>query len=676
MRSTWLVVLALVAGCDGIDLGEIVPSHAARTRILPEPPGAHCPHGGQAVHSGLDLDDDGVLDDGEVTTTEYACTTVLAYSQQEPEGTHCEHGGRAVRTGPDTDADGQLDDGEVTATEYVCATAVPDVLVRTRQVPPGEKCPNGGQVSHAGRDVDGNGLLDDVEISREVYGCMEPAPVLARVLALAQPPPGCRQPGAILEAGVDMDEDGVFDDREARTSLRMCLAPEAVLLRQWPEPAGVRCPTGGTLVGAGLDLNEDAQLSPTEVVVAAYVCQPTATYEGTYLVRDAADLAALQVISHIRGGLDITDSDLTQVELPGLVSVEGSLNIARNPSLSRLNLPGLRSVSEAVVVAYNDNLEVLTLGPPGPIPEHEVRIGTDLTLDTNARLTTLLGLSAVLPRQSVKVARNALLKGGPGPRYLVELSGNLDIEENPRLESLSAFGDLEKVGGRVNIYTNAALTSLAGLGHLKTVASDFIIIGNDALLSVAALSVLERIGGRFEVTGNNSMRTLELPALVRAGNIAIHWNYQLETVGPMPALESVDSIFTIKNHGKLVGVSGMPGLIHIGGGLSLGENALLADLSGFSKLRHLPNLWLMNNSALTSLAALGGLREVGTLFVQDHPQLVRLDLDWLAQVTKSFHVTDNPKLPGCLATSLATAVYTGPAEEREIVRNADTACGP
>jgi hypothetical protein len=676
MRSTWLVVLALVAGCDGIDLGELVPSHAARTRVTPEPPGAHCPHGGQAVHSGLDLDDDGVLDDGEVTTTEYACTTVLMYSQPEPEGIHCEHGGRAVRTGPDTDANGQLDDGEVTATEYVCATAVPDVLVRTRQVPPGEKCPNGGQVSHAGRDVDGNGLLDDGEISREVYGCMEPAPVLARVLPLAQPPPGCRQPGALLEAGVDVDEDGVFDDGEARTSLHMCLAPEAVLLLLRPEPAGVRCPTGGTSVGAGLDLTGDAKLSPNEVLVTAYVCQPTATYEGTYQVRDAADLAALQAISHIRGGLDITDSDLTQVELPGLVSVEGSLNIARNPSLSLLKLLGLRSVSEAVVVAYNDNLEVLVLGPPGPIPEHALRIGTDLTLDTNARLTTLFGLSAAVPRQTVKVAHNALLGGGGELRHLVELSGDLDIQENPRMEVLSAFANLERVGGRINIYNNAALSSFAGMEHLKTVVSDFIIIDNDALLSVAALSFLERIGGRFEVTDNNSMRTLGLPALVHAGYITIHGNYQLETVGPMPSLESVDSIFAINSHDKLVGVSGMPRLIQLGVGLSLGDNALLADLSGFSKLRHVPNLWLMHNSALTSLAGLGGLREVDTLFVQDHPQLVRLDLDWLAQVTQSFHVTDNPKLPGCLATSLATSVYTGPASELEIVRNADTACGP
>ncbi|WP_163994660.1 DUF7151 family protein [Pyxidicoccus caerfyrddinensis] len=676
MRSTWLVVLALVAGCDGIDLGEIVPSHAARTRITPEPPGAHCPQGGQTVHSGLDLDDDGVLDDGEVTATEYACTTVLAYSQQEPEGLHCEHGGRAVRTGPDTDADGQLDDGEVTATEYVCATAIPDVLVRTRQVPPGEKCPNGGQVSHAGRDVDGNGLLDDVEISREVYGCMEPAPVLARVLALAQPPPGCEQTGALLEAGVDVDEDGVFDDAEARTSVRMCMAPEAVLLLLRPEPAGTRCPTGGTSVGAGLDLTGDAKLSANEVLVTAYVCQPTATYEGTYQVRDAADLAALQAISHIRGGLDINGTDLSQVVLPGLVSVEGSLSISGNPALTRVELMGLRSVSEAVVITSNDSLDVLTLGPPGPIPEHVLRIGTDLKLELNAQLGTLFGLSAVSPRRDLKVSRNTRLAGGPALPYVQELSGSFTFQENSAMKSLLTFGNLQKVEGDVSIYNNWTLSSLAGLEQLKTVGGHFRIEANDALESVAALSKLERVVGSLQVASNRSLRVLELSRLEHAGYMSVEGNYGLETVGPMPLLESVDTMLTLTFNPKLVEVSGAPSLRNVGNVLNLADNPLLTDLSGFSQLVSLRYLWVVRNGALTSLTQLRALRELNGLVVQENPELVRLDLDGLVQVSGHFNVTDNPKLPGCLATSLATGVYTGPATEFAIERNADTACGP
>jgi hypothetical protein len=42
-------------------------------RSDPEPPGAHCPNGGTAVHVGLDLDRNGVLEDSEITSTTYVC---------------------------------------------------------------------------------------------------------------------------------------------------------------------------------------------------------------------------------------------------------------------------------------------------------------------------------------------------------------------------------------------------------------------------------------------------------------------------------------------------------------------------------------------------------------------------------------------------------------------------
>lgn len=674
MRSTLLVALALVMGCDGVRLDQLSPQHAARTRIVPEPPGEHCPHGGQAVHSGLDLDDDGVLGDTEVTSTEYACTTVLVSSQPEPAGTHCEHGGQAVRTGPDLDADGQLDAAEVMATEYVCATAVADVLVRTRQVPPGEKCPRGGQVSHAGRDVDGDGLLDDPEITREVYGCTEPAPVLTRVLVVPWEAFDCEPSGSRIEAGLDVDEDGVFDDAEVRASLILCVESEQVRVRQQPEPAGARCPAGGIAVQAGRDMNGDGQLSHNEALATTYVCQPTATFEGTYEVRDAADLVALQSISHIRGGLDIAGTGLTAVEVPGLVSVEGSLSIRQNPSLTSLKLQGLRSVGENVIIAHNERLAVLVLGAAGPLPEHELRIN-ELSVDTNARLQTLFGLSSVVPRRSITLRDNAQLTGGQLLPYVRELSDYLNVSENPSMESLP-FGNLETVGGHVSLYGNGALGSLAGLEKLRRIGGGLYILDNDTLTSLVALSGVEHIGSDLFVGSNDSLRALELASLTHAGHIRVESNLALETVGPMPVLESVDGLFSLTLHPTLVGVTGFPRLVSVGEGLNVADNALLTDLSAFSRLLRLKYLWAQRNGALTSLKHLRALREVGGLFVEENTELARLELDGLAQVSLNFRVTDNPKLPGCLATSLAAGVYTGPAGERVIERNAGTACVP
>jgi hypothetical protein len=47
--------------------------HDVLIAITAEPPGAHCVVGGQRVDTGLDLDDDGVLDASEITSTAYLC---------------------------------------------------------------------------------------------------------------------------------------------------------------------------------------------------------------------------------------------------------------------------------------------------------------------------------------------------------------------------------------------------------------------------------------------------------------------------------------------------------------------------------------------------------------------------------------------------------------------------
>ena len=670
--TTWMAVLALAAGCDGIELERLVKQHPARTRVVPEPPGLHCPHGGQAVLSGLDLDDDGVLDDGEVTATEYACTTALVRSQPEAAGANCAHGGQGVRTGPDLDGDGLLDDEEVTATEYVCATAVPDVLVRTRQVPPGERCPNGGQVSHAGRDQDGDGLLGDAEITREVYGCMEPAPVLTRVRLLTRAPFVCQDTSSIIEAAVDMDHDGVFDDGESRASVRVCVTPSLVQVRQRPEPAGRRCTVGGTTVEAGRDVNGNGELDSDEVLGTTYVCHPTATHDGTYVAHDATDLVALEAISHIRGDLILLNTELATVVLPGLASVEGSLRIADNPLLTRVELVGLRSVGDSLILNNNERLELLAIGPPGPVPEHPVRVAADLLLEANPRLKTLFGLVAVAPSRGFTVMNNALLESSDRFMYVEELSGNLSIWGNPTLRELP-FSGLRVVGDTVQLFDNDSLQSLEGLSSLMRVGRDFVLLDNDALPGSAGLWSLQEIGGSLQVRSNDSLQSFGVAALTRLGSLVIDSNASLENVGTMLSLKGLNGAVSIDTNPKLVSVTDFPLLVSVGS-LRLADNPLLTDLSAFSRLLRLETLHVLRSPGLTDLSALSGLRELEGLSLQENPELSGLGLSRLERVSTYFFVTDNPKLPGCLATSLADRVYTGNPEDRDIARNAETAC--
>lgn len=674
MRRLWMTVLVLATGCDGIDLHQLVRQHAARTRMAVEPRGEHCEHGGTALQTGLDLDDDGVLDDSEVTSTQYACVQVLTTQRPEPSGANCELGGQAVLTGADLDSSGALEEAEVTATEYVCATTSPGVLVRTRPVPPGDKCAQGGQVAHAGRDTDGDHILDDEEITSEVYGCTETDPVLVR-LSPVPPAPfgGCRIEGTRVEAGSDVNRNGQLEDRELRASTSVCISFNQAIKRLRPEPAGTICPTGGTAVDVGVDANGNGTLGDDEVTASTYVCQPTLTFDGDYVVDDDADVAALKPISRIRGKLTIMSTPPEEVLLPNLVQVDGPLRITSTVGMKRLELRGLRFVGDFLYLGYNNDLETLVVGSG---VEQAVWVETDLAIISNPKLTTLTGLAYVAPRRGFEVHNNDALQAPGALPYLQQLTGDVRIFDNEVLQALP-LPNLQRVDGTLLIQDNPSLAQLDGISSLLAVGGDLEVFNNDALVSLAGLGV-QSVGGAVDISNNDSLvATGLLPRLKRAGSISVTGNALLESVSDMPALELVMGDFYVGANPKLAAVRDLPALGYVGGKLFVGGSPLLDDLSGFERLLRLKQLEVRDSDALVSLAALRELHDVEALVVQENPNLTDLGLAGLKRVGARFLVTDNAKLPTCQVTALADATYQGPAKERVIERNDDTAtCGP
>ncbi|WP_164017430.1 DUF7151 family protein [Pyxidicoccus trucidator] len=671
MRWTWMVVLALATGCEGIDLEQLVKQHDSLTRVTPEPPGVHCPHGGTVLQGGPDLDDDGVLDDAEVTSTTYSCTTVLTRRREEQAGAHCEHGGQAVQSGVDLDSSGVLEDIEVTTTEYVCATPIPGLLVRSRPVPPGERCPLGGQVTHAGHDTNGDEVLDDGEVTREVYGCTETAPVLARLSVRPfRAFDGCGMDGTTVMAGEDFNGNDALEDSEVRGERGACINLNQARLLQRPEPAGAACVRGGTLVGLGEDLDGNETLDEREVVTRLYVCHPTLTYEGDYRVDDPADLEALRGVSHVRGHLTVEGESVTELVLPGLVAVEGSLRIWMTQALTRVELRGLRFVGGELSINDNGQLETLVVGSDAEDPLlYPVWVGFRLNISSNPRLQTLAGLAPVAPRWSFSLGSNDMLQDPGELPNIMNLEG-VSIFKNPALRTLP-LPNLQTLSGSLYILDNPSLTSLGSIFRLQSVGGDVNIENNASLRNLTGLRV-QSVGGSFSVLSNPLLAELGDVRLKQAGSLRISTNPVLLRVGPIPSLELVRDEFLIQNNPKLTSVEGLPLLRHVKR-LFIGDNPLLTGLTGFARLLSLKELDLRQNDALVSLADLKVLRELESLFILRSPELTRLGMDELARVTSLFHVMDNPKLPTCLASTLASAVYHGLPAGRVITGNDDGA---
>ena len=160
-----------LTGCDDGNAGTGEP----RALVDIGDAGAQCADGGVVVRSGVDRDGDGVLDSAEIEIEELLCDELVAMPpaassllrvDQEPRGANCPFGGRAVHAGVDDDGDGVLQDAEITDTAYACDAGTPAgfSLLSRYQIPTGTVAeivavsPGGATLAYT------NGALGTVEM--------------------------------------------------------------------------------------------------------------------------------------------------------------------------------------------------------------------------------------------------------------------------------------------------------------------------------------------------------------------------------------------------------------------------------------------------------------------------------------------------------------------------------
>lgn len=212
-----MLSLALVAACSSSQ--KTAP--ASLVRVDPEPRGANCAAGGTVVRTGVDRNDDGVLQDDEIASTSYVCVggASLVRVDPEPVGTSCAAGGTAVRTGADANGDGVLQDGEVSSTRYLCSGT--SSLVRLDPEPAGTSCAAGGTAVRTGRDANADGILQDGEVSATEYVCGIPSAFATR---WAANPPGTFGGTAVQGVWVPVGREATLLKTNARSRLRVTVS--------------------------------------------------------------------------------------------------------------------------------------------------------------------------------------------------------------------------------------------------------------------------------------------------------------------------------------------------------------------------------------------------------------------------------------------------------------------
>jgi len=184
-NSIFLIGLSILLSCskDGTNGKDGISGKNSIVDIIPETAGENCLDGGLKIITGLDVNENNILDIIEIQNTEFICNgenTNNGYNSlidliPEPVGENCTNGGYKVVSGLDVNENNILDTGEIQNEEYLCnGLAGDDGLNSLVEILPemdGENCPNGGYVFNTGTDLNSDNILEENEIQSSVYVC-------------------------------------------------------------------------------------------------------------------------------------------------------------------------------------------------------------------------------------------------------------------------------------------------------------------------------------------------------------------------------------------------------------------------------------------------------------------------------------------------------------------------
>jgi hypothetical protein len=149
-------------------------------KTTPEIAGGNCSTGGQKIESGIDVNNNNILDAAEISSTQFVCNGIQGFktllkTTTETAGANCATGGQKIESGVDVNNNNVLDPTEVTSVAYTCNGAQGPQgfksLVKTTAEAAGANCTAGGSKIESGVDLNNNNILDPAEITNTAYTC-------------------------------------------------------------------------------------------------------------------------------------------------------------------------------------------------------------------------------------------------------------------------------------------------------------------------------------------------------------------------------------------------------------------------------------------------------------------------------------------------------------------------
>ncbi|HEB31216.1 MAG TPA: hypothetical protein ENI15_10140, partial [Spirochaetes bacterium] len=193
--------------------------------------------------------------------------------------------------------------------------------------------------------------------------------------------------------------------------------------------------------------------------------------------------------------------------------------------------------------------------------------------------------------------------------------GDLSIKDTS-LTDLDPLENLTRVDGSLSIRYNSSLASISGLNSLTFIGEELVIQGNSSLIikdEVEAFAKLSSLGS-LKVWINSQLEELGNLKGINSieGNIDIWANAALNDLSALENITTVGGYLNLKDNPLLTDLTGLSSISTIGGYLKIEHNVGLESLDGLSSISTIGgNLEIMQNYELTSIASLADLDHLG-----------------------------------------------------------------
>lgn len=374
-----------------------------------------------------------------------------------------------------------------------------------------------------------------------------------------------------------------------------------------------------------------AQLSSVVPSRVTEICR------GDRVVRDAASLAALRDCGRVEGSLQVRDLTVTELDLPWLHEVRGSLSLIGMPALNSLaGLPRLGAVRGTLAFSGLPSLTSL-------VGLDALRSVDSLSLYDLPELTTLDGLElldGMLVGLSIGRAHRLLDASALGP---VTVHGALSLRDLPRL-------NVHSLDLRSTHLTDLTLSGTQQLTELPAWPVEVV----STSLTLEDLPVLPDLDGLPDLRALGGLRLSELPNLTDLSALgSVQFDPYLEAIelDDLPQLASLQPLaaplagviwmggLTINACPALTSLAGFTAQGTVYGELQITDNAALTEVNALAGLSAAGRVNLYELPALTDLTGLGGLGSVQEMTIALMPQVQHLPafpqlhtLYWLAVV--------------------------------------------